>query len=74
MGNVADGKDLYGDASTWPPLPLKVKVTYNGQMKEIRRNLIKHNGPVLFLVSNCQLFMTQPIITLITASNTLSFN
>ena len=35
MGNVADGKDLYGDASTWPPLPLKVRVTYNGQMKEI---------------------------------------
>ena len=35
MGNVADGKDLSADASTWPPLPLKVRVTYNSQVKEI---------------------------------------
>ena len=26
---------LSGDASTWPPLPLKVQVLYNGEMKEI---------------------------------------
>ena len=35
MGNVADGKDLSADASTWPSLPLKVRVTYNGQVKDI---------------------------------------
>ena len=35
MGNLADGKDLSADASTWPPLPLKVRVTYNGLMKEM---------------------------------------
>jgi len=35
MGNLADGKDLSADASTWPPLPLKVRVTYNSQVKEI---------------------------------------
>ena len=35
MGNVADGKELSADASTWPPLPLKVRVTYNSQVKEI---------------------------------------
>ena len=38
MGNVADGKILSADASTWPPLPLKVKVTYNGQVKEITQS------------------------------------
>ena len=37
-------------------------------------NLIQHNGPVLGRISHCQLFMNQPIITLTTASNTLSFN
>ena len=38
MGNVADGNILSGDASTWPPLPLKVRVTYNGQVKEITQS------------------------------------
>ena len=33
MGKIADGKELSGDPSTWPPLP-QVRVTYNGEVKE----------------------------------------
>ena len=52
MGNVADGNALSGDASTWPPLPLKVRVTYNGEMKEIHpqpcngNTKVFYNGPI----------------------------
>jgi speckle-type POZ protein len=35
MGNKTDGKALSASRKPWPPLPQKVQVLYNGQMKEM---------------------------------------